>query len=329
MPRKISYAIILILILGSLGIIIYWQLEKRKPIVSNASLPEQIVFVRSDDDIVNGGVVFSPKKNDVKSAAIIWIHGWGVNFYSPTYITIGRAIAARGFPCIVGNTRLHDLGTIEGYKWGKRIRGGGYWGIASDEVHDLAAWIDFADSQGFKQVILVGHSAGWAAVRRYQAEKQDTRVIGLISASGSLYPDTREVDSAQLVQAVRMMADGDSEDLIKDPKRSFPSFISAATFMDIVNAPPELKDFFGFNSSNSAITKIECPVLAFFGTDGDVGNEAELEALKSTIKKQPNLKTKVTTTLIKNADHMYDGEEEQVSETITTWADTILKSGVH
>lgn len=38
----------------------------------------------------------------------------------------------------------------------------------------------------------------------------------------------------------------------------------------------------------------------------------------------PSLKSKVSTTLIRNTDHMYEGEEEQVSETITTWADDIL-----
>ena len=320
---KLWYLIVPMLILISLGIL-YWRVERRKQVIAKPSLPEEIVFVRSDDDIVNGGVMFSPGKKPVKPAAIIWIHGWGVNFYLPSYVGIGRARAERGYTTISANTRMHDIGNVEGHKWGKRIRGGGYWGIASDEVHDLAAWIDFAESQGYKHVILVGHSAGWSAVRWYQTQIQDKRVIGLISASGSISPDTRPVDSTQLVQALRMMADGEGEDLIKDPKRSFPSFISAATYMDIVNAPPGQKDFFGFNSPNSGITKIECPILAFFGTRGDVGDEAELQSLKACIKKQPSLKSKISTTLIKNADHMYEGEEEQVSEKITTWADDIL-----
>ena len=321
------FVIISVIIFISM-VIVYWQFEKRKPLVQRASLPEEVVFVRSADDVVNGGVMFTPKKNDTKQAAIIWIHGWGVNFYSPTYITIGRALTARGFTCIVGNTRMHDLGNVEKYKWGKRVRGGGYWGVASDEVNDLAAWIDLAESQGFSQVILVGHSAGWAAVRRYQAEKQDKRVIGLVSASGSLYPDTRQVDSVQLEQALKMMDNDEPEDLIKDPKRSFPSFISAATFMDITNAPLEYKDFFGFSYTNPGITKIECPLLTFFGSDDDVGNRAELEAVQSTMRKQPNLKCKVTTTIIENADHMYNGEEELVSEIIATWANDILKKPV-
>ena len=300
----------------------------RPEMMTPGKFPEKLIYVRSNDDIVNGGVIFTPPKNEAKPIAIIWIHGWGVNFYSPTYITIGRAIAENGYTCITGNTRMHDLGNVEGYRGDKRIRGGGYWGVASDEVRDIAAWIDLAESRGYKQMILVGHSAGWAAVRRYQAEKQDKRVIGLVCASGSIYPDTRQVDSAQLVQAIPLMAADKGDELIKDPKRSFPSYISAATFMDIVNAPPEYKDFFGFNIPNAGIRKIHCPILAFFGTNGDVGNEAELEALQSSIKKQPAIQIKITTTMIKNADHMYTGEEVQVAETIVKWADSLVSTRI-
>src|SRR5437764_134319 len=56
-----------------------------------AKSPEQIVFARSKDDIVSGGVLFTPPPDSAKPLAIVWIHGWGVNFYEPTYIAIGRA----------------------------------------------------------------------------------------------------------------------------------------------------------------------------------------------------------------------------------------------
>jgi hypothetical protein len=122
------------------------------------------------------------------------------------------------------------------------------------------------------------------------------------------------------------MAADKGDELIKDPKRSFPSYISAATFMDIVNTPSEYKDFFGFKIPNAGIIKIHCPILAFFGTNGDVGNEAELESLQSCIKKQPAIQIKVTTLMIKNAEHMYKGEERQVAETIARWADEVSKA---
>ncbi len=287
--------------------------------------PEQIVYVRSDDDIVDAGVIFTPPKNSAKPIAIIWIHGWGVNFYSPTYVAIGRALSELGYTTVSVNTRMHDLGNVEGYRGDKRIRGGGYWGIATDEVRDLAAWVDFAQDRGFKNVVLVGHSAGWSAVRRYQADRQDTRVVGVVLASGAVRAETRPTDQDQLAEATRLMAKGESDALIRDPKRSFPSYISAATFMDIANAPPEYKDFFGVQTANAGVTRIHCPLLAFFGTSGDVGTQEDLDLLKSSIRRQPSGPSRVDTVMIQHADHMYSGEEAQVAQTIAHWADRLRR----
>jgi pimeloyl-ACP methyl ester carboxylesterase len=307
-------------------------MPRRESKLTPQKFPEELVYVRSKDDIPNGGAIFTPPKNLASPIAIIWIHGWGVNFYQPTYVNIGRALAERGYTCITGNTRMHDLGNvvwIPTLSGEKRIRGGGYWGVASEEVRDIAAWIAFAEARGFKQVILVGHSAGWAAVRSYQAEKQDARVVGVVLASGAVRAETRTTDPDQLAQATRMMADGRGDDLVRDPKRSFPSFISAATFMDIVNTPPEFKDFFGTQpqTQNPGVTRIRCSLLAFFGTKGDVGDAAELELLKSSIQRQSSGPSRVNTVMIKNADHMYAGEEAQVAEIIAKWAATLGPTG--
>ena len=96
--------------------------------------------------------------------------------------------------------------------------------------------------------------------------------------------------------------------------------------MDIANELAEYKDFFGVHIANPGITKIHCPILAFYGTHDDIGNENTLELLKTSIKKQPKGPRSVTTTMIKNTDHMYMGEEMQVADVITKWIDDILKS---
>jgi len=76
-------------------------------------------------------------------------------------------------------------------------------------VRDLAAWIGFAQDRGFKQVVLVGHSACAWAVRVYQAEKQDGRVVGLVMASGGIRPAKKEpLDPEMVAQATRLVADG-------------------------------------------------------------------------------------------------------------------------
>lgn len=45
---------------------------------------EEIVHVRSDDGITNGGAVFVPSVQSASPIAVIWIPGSRVNFYYPT-----------------------------------------------------------------------------------------------------------------------------------------------------------------------------------------------------------------------------------------------------
>jgi pimeloyl-ACP methyl ester carboxylesterase len=323
-PQVAVLGALLVLLAGAFAI--WHRFGSRAVSVTAGSGPEELVYVRSSDDIINGGMIFIPPKESKKPVAIIWIHGWGVNFYYPTYVQIGRAVAALDYPFISVNTRMHDLGNVAGWRKGRRIRGGGYWGVASEEGRDIAAWIDFAERRGFEKVILVGHSAGWAAVRAYQAEKQDPRVVGLVLASGAVRAETRPTDPDQLTEAKRLMAAGEGDALIRDPKRSFPSYISAATFLDIADTPADFRDFFGVltETENPGIARIRQPLLAFFGDRADVGGDSELELLRSSMARRSHA-YRLDTATIQNGDHMYTGEEAQVARVIVNWADSIVR----
>jgi pimeloyl-ACP methyl ester carboxylesterase len=151
---------------------------------------EQLVHVQTSDGITNGGAMFAPAVSSASPIAVIWIHGSLLNFYDPSYVKIGRELAARGLTTITGNTRMHDLGNLAATRGEQRVRGGVYWGLYSEQVRDLAAWVDFAIARGFKGVVLAGHSAGTTAVQGYQAQTQDRRVLGLVIASGRVQPNT-------------------------------------------------------------------------------------------------------------------------------------------
>jgi len=116
--------------------------------------------------------------------------------------------------------------------------------------------------------------------------------------------------STNHVQATRLIADGRPEDLVQGP------FVSAATFMDIVNTPPEFKHLFGIQTPNPGVTRVHCPLLAFFGTNGDVGNEEDLELLKSSIKSQHTGPSRIKTVMMEGADHMYAGQEDRVARSL-------------
>jgi len=124
--------------------------------------------------------------------------------------------------------------------------------------------------------------------------------------------------STNHVQATRLIADGRPEDLVQGP------FVSAATFMDIVNTPPEFKHLFGIQTPNPGVTRVHCPLLAFFGTNGDVGNKEDLELLKSSIKSQAHRSQS-------DKDSHDGGCRSHVCrprgprrQVIASWADTLL-----
>lgn len=287
--------------------------------VRPAELPEEVVYAESEDGFVNAGILFSPRPEEAKPETIVWVHGWGVNFYCPTYVAVGRALAERGYTCLSVNTRMHDIGNVLGYRRGRRIRGGGYWGVASEQIRDLAGWSAFAEKRGLRRLILVGHSAGWAAVREYQFRREDPRVVGLVLASGMVWAKREAPDPDLLAQARRLVQNGYGDDLLRLPNRSFPSFVSAATFLDTYETPDELYDFFGVETDQAGVTRIRCPILAFFGTDGDVGGEEDLELLKAAVGRHSSGPPSVSVTMIEGADHMYVGQEDQVAETISRW----------
>ena len=70
------------------------------------------------------------------------------------------------------------------------------------------------------------------------------------------------------------------------------------------------------------MTRVHCPLLAWFGTN-DVGTQADLDLLKATLKQLPSGPSRVETTIIKDADHMYQGREAQVAQTIAKWVLTL------
>jgi hypothetical protein len=66
-------AIVLALLFLS-GALLLWRFAPRAVTVSSPQFPEELVYVRA-----------------AKPIAIVWMHGWGVNFYSSTYVLVGHS----------------------------------------------------------------------------------------------------------------------------------------------------------------------------------------------------------------------------------------------
>ena len=325
MARKLLLGLVGLAGIALLAVFVLWLKIPRGPqIPVPGPFPEQVVYVQATDDVVDAGDLFTAPKSVSKPLAIIWVHGWGTNFYNPSYVAIGRELAARGFTTISVNTRMHDLANVEKYTPdGRRVRGGGYWGVTSEDALDIAAWVDYAQRIGFKRVAVVGHSAGWASVAHYQGQTHDPRVAGLVLASGMTGVGSKG-DPDLLAQAKKLVAEGSGEELIRIPHRSFPSYVSAATYLDSEKPSKDPNDFFGTTHSPSpGVLSMKCPILAFFDTSDDVGGQGDLDAVKASVQRLPGA-PKLATTMIAGGGHEYDGEAAQMADKIAHWVDATV-----
>src|SRR5260370_16949165 len=95
MTRRRLITIAAVLTLLGTSFLLWRRCAPRPENQRAGKFPEQLVYVRSKDNIVNGGVIFAPPKDLAKPIAIILIPGLGANFYHPTSVGIVPALPQR------------------------------------------------------------------------------------------------------------------------------------------------------------------------------------------------------------------------------------------
>lgn len=121
------------------------------------------------------GVLFQAHtKADTVLIAITGIHG---NFYSnPFYYNIGETLTAAGIDFIYGQTN-DAFGTIrtQNVRTGKEETIGSWNERFAMADEDVAAYLDYAERQGYRHIILAGHSLGANKVIFYLSRHHDRR----------------------------------------------------------------------------------------------------------------------------------------------------------
>ena len=153
------------------------------------------------------------------------------------------------------------------------------------------------------------------------ARTQDPHVEGLVPASGRFRPaPSPPVDPTRLARTRELVAGGRGEEPVQPTAVGAPpSPTSAATLVDLAGMGVELSDFYGVTTPNPPIARVHVPILAWFGTNGDVGTLADLELLEKTLKNLAAGPSRVNTAMIPGASHMYDGHEATIAEMLAHW----------
>jgi pimeloyl-ACP methyl ester carboxylesterase len=274
---------------------------------------EELIYSESEDGLDLEGVAIRPSSNVSQSTAILWIHGNTSNFYAYPYVVIGRALAQRGFLFVSGNTRGHDIAaSLWNLKQDKEMAGGSAWEKLEDAPLDIGGWVQYTMTLGVKKVVLVGHSQGAAKVTLYQGQRQDGRISGVALAS----PDLRGHWSNAVAEA-RTLVESRRGDEVLPVIKDEPWYRLSAH--NVISRADVLDHVYDSQIRTPDIAAIQHPILAFFGTNHDVGARAELETLKQNAVKSVRLDT----ALIDSADHVYVGHEEQVADVITRWIEAL------
>lgn len=151
------------------------------------------------------------------------------------------------------------------------------------------------------------------------AEREDKRVIGWGQASVGLALWPPRADAAQLKIASDMVAGGHGQDFMPNIR------LSAATFLDYGQTPQDIYDFYGIETTTPAVSKVHKPLLAFYGTEQDVGSQGDLDRLRLLINKRSGGTIRIDTALIQGADHDYTGKAAEVSHLIDSWVDNLIR----
>jgi alpha-beta hydrolase superfamily lysophospholipase len=290
----------------------------------------EFVRIFTEDGIELHGLFFEPEKK--KNIVILHIHGLAGNFYENRFIDyIAEILTKEGYAFLTVNTRGHDyisdfIKKVDSTLTYVQI--GAAHEIFEECIYDIKSWIDFLGQRGYPLTILEGHSTGAIKVAFYLSQTQDKRVKGLILMSPSddigLQKELlKEKFEEALIVAKEMIKEGKSEELM--PKEFFGYPIDAKTYLNMFGPGTKI-GIFNFHDTHARfeeLSKIQCPILTFYGTIKEAVVNNEVEKALSIIKRKTISAPRCDVKLIKDAPHNYLNHENEVAKIIRDWVITL------
>jgi len=271
----------------------------------------ELVKIETKDGFELDG--FCSRAKNSSNNCVIHFHGLAGNFYENRFIiNISNVLIQNGINFITANNRGHDYITDvlqQKKETISYVKGGAAFEVFEYFIQDAEGWISYAIKQGFRQIILQGHSSGALKILYYQTQQQDPSIKALLLLSPS---DDIEVHKKELGDqfeesiaiANQMVISGKQHDLM--PSELYDMPISAKTYLNM----------FATGTNNLINVKdIRCPILAIIGSEDpytvrDPGNHL------IQIKNQATKSEFVEIHVIDKANHVYTRREEILAELI-------------
>lgn len=256
-----------------------------------------------------------------RRTALVHIHGIMGNFLVGTLRFYPAPIARAGFPVLVLETRMANVGQLFGQA------------IFDDAIRDVEAAVRWLREQGFDSIVLSGYSSGATLATRFAATHHVPDLRGLVCLGNpwglpqSMQRRSEQYgarpDYGELVQMVRR-AIGGNPDAPEDDRlfvveqsrgpSSRPADSEVYTYRTWWHSRgPAATSAMAFRQ----IGQVWAPVLLVQGTSDDVVQFEEAVALAGVARAAGN--RDVTVIRIDDAGHAFRGHEIATLDAVVSW----------
>ena len=278
----------------------------------------KIVEIETADKVKLFGCVYGENFRDT---CVIVTNGTCGNIFENKFLQIvGEKLEQNGISFVYAHNRgaFHRMDT----KTPAGTPTGTTYELFDDCLFDLQAYVDWAKNEGFKHIILGGHSYGANKVVYCLSQNQSERVEKYILLSptdtGRLKDHEQKSETQLLPLALEFEKQGKLDDLLPMPFDNFNLF-TARAFLDFLENPHSRNlPIHSQQGDWKQLQQISQTGLFVMGEkDGFAFGDAKhhLETINNNSKHKNN-KIKV----IENCGHTFSGKEEELAEAILTFA---------
>lgn len=281
-------------------------------------IPILLTKIKTRDGISLDGVFVRPKQKS--ETALIWLHGLTSYFYSSQTLLeeLSENCQKAGIGYFKFNTRGHDI-VVRGQ--GKHKLLGTLFEKFEDCTYDIQAMVDFAKKQGYKNIILAGHSTGANKAVYYLYKTRDRNVKGvlLLGAASDIPAEIQRIGKKKFEREMKRAKLLFS----KDPNSFFLSdgFVYTAFRFLGLYTPGKAEDVFPYYNSSApwtALASIRQPIALVMGSRDECLDRPVKKHIEAFRKNAVRSKS-FSSFVISRANHSFTKKEKELSKIIISW----------
>jgi len=263
------------------------------------------------------GLWFGPHK---PKRCIVWVHGLASSAFSMLHV-VGE-LADTETAVLTFNNRGHDVIANVNTTKGKQKRAGAAHEVFTECVDDIQGAIDYANSQGVKEIHIAGHSTGCQKSVYWAAKTEGGKgVKGIILLSPvSDYAAAQKNDKDGRLQertdiARNLVRLGKKHQLMPADIPADGSLTDAQRFLSL-NTPDSAETVFPYEQLGKkprTLQKVTKPILVLWAGEDEY---ADRPAEEIATWFDQNIKNKHQVVVIPGTNHGFRDAENQVAEEI-------------